>query len=263
METIKETLTIQTPEHVGFQYTLAGLGTRTMAFLLDTAIRVLFALFIFVVILIVLKWFPDLSLSGMRNLSRNWIMAMGILAYGFLDLGYFLLFEALWSGQTPGKRSLKLRVIRMDGQPIGWLESAIRNILRAVDILSGVYPVGLIVIFFSSRSQRIGDYAAGTVVVIERRSKVPMDRTRLRPGNEIHIPDVEHNISTLESDEYRLIRTFLDRRQEMDPTHRIQLAGDLTRRLMERWKLPLNKGFSYESFLEEVVGAYERSRRAI
>jgi len=263
METIKETLTIQTPEHVGFQYTIAGLGTRIMAFLLDTAIRVLFALFIFVVILIVSKWFPALFPSGMRNLSRNWIIAMGILVYGFLDLGYFLFFEALWSGQTPGKRSLKLRVIRMDGQPIGWLESAIRNILRAVDILSGVYPVGLIVMFFSSRSQRIGDYAAGTVVVIERGSRVPMDRTRLRSGAKIHIPDVEHNISTLASDEYRLIRTFLDRRQEMDPTHRIQLAGDLTRRLRERWKLPLNKGFSYESFLEEVVRAYERSRRAI
>jgi uncharacterized RDD family membrane protein YckC len=263
METIKETLTIQTPEHVGFQYTLAGLGTRSMAFLLDTAIRGLFALFIFVVMIIVSKWFPALSSSGLRDLSNNWVMAMGILAYGFLDLGYFIFFEAIWSGQTPGKRSQKLRVICMDGQPIGWIESTIRNILRAVDILSGVYPVGLIVIFLSSRSQRIGDYAAGTVVIIERRSRVPLDRTRLRSSAKIHFPDLGTHISTLEPDEYRIIRTFLERRPEMGRTHRIQLAGDLTRRLMERWQLILNKGFSYESFLEEVVGAYERSKRAI
>jgi uncharacterized RDD family membrane protein YckC len=263
METIKETLTIQTPEHVGFQYTLAGLGTRAMAFFLDTAIRVLFALFLFVVILIVSKWFAPLFSSSLLNLSRNWVMAIGILAYGFLDLGYFLFFEALWSGQTPGKRSQKLRVIRMDGQPIGWLESAIRNILRAVDILSGIYPLGLIVIFLSPRSQRIGDYAAGTVVIIERRRRVPMDRKRLRPSARTGLPDVGPYISALEPDDYQLIRTFLDRRLEMDPTHRVQLAGDLTRRLMERWQLPLSKGFSYEFFLEEVVGAYERSRRAI
>ena len=190
-------------------------------------------------------------------------MALGILAYGFLDLGYFLFFEALWSGQTPGKRSQKLRVIRMDGRPIGWLESAIRNILRAVDILSGIYPVGLIVIFLSSRSQRIGDYAAGTVVIIERRSRVPMDRTRLRSSAKIHISDLGTHISTLGPDEYRLIRTFLNRRAEMNPAHRIQLAEDVARRLMERWQLPLNKGIAYESFLEEVMGAYERSRRAI
>lgn len=183
METVKETMTIQTPEHVGFQYTLAGLGTRAMALLLDTAIRGLFILSIFVVLILISQWLPALSPADLADLSKNWIIAIGILAYGVVDLGYFLIFEALWSGQTPGKRFQKLRVIRIDGQPIGWLESAIRNILRAVDIFSGFYPLGLIVIFLSRRSQRIGDYAAGTVVIIERGARSPWIAIAFEPAS--------------------------------------------------------------------------------
>lgn len=263
METVKETMTIRTPEHVGFQYTLAGLGTRAMALLLDTAIRGLFILSIFVVLILISQWLPALSPADLADLSKNWIIAMGILAYGVVDLGYFLIFEALWSGQTPGKRFQKLRVIRIDGQPIGWLESAIRNILRAVDIFSGFYPIGLIVMFLSSRSQRIGDYAAGTVVIIERRRKVPMDRNRLRTTFKFLLPDIELHLSTLEPEQYQLLRSFLQRREEMDKANRHQLGRDLAHRLMERWGLPLKKDVSCESFLEEVVGAYERRKRAI
>ncbi len=236
MGTAKETLTIQTPEQVGFRYVLAGLGTRSTAFLLDWALRALFVFFMFLLMILLAEWLPRFDPTGLiARLPKTWLLALVVFAYGVLDLGYFLLFEALWSGQTPGKRMQKLRVIKVNGQPIGWLESSIRNILRAVDILAGFYPLGLLVMFLSSRSQRIGDYAAGTVVIVERRRNVPMDRLRLRSSAKLNLPDLELHISTLEPEQYQLLRSFLQRRHQMDKTHRRELSRILAHRFMKRW----------------------------
>ena len=142
METVKETLTIQTPEHVGFQYALAGVGTRSMAFLVDTVIRGLLILSVFVVFMLISKWFPALSPAVFADLPMNWIIAVGVLAYGVLDLGYFLIFEAMWSGQTPGKRFQKLRAIRIDGQPSAPRgSSAVDGVRLAIE--EGVVALGL------------------------------------------------------------------------------------------------------------------------
>ena len=103
MEITKDTLGIRTPEQVKFQYVLAGLGSRATAFLLDTAIRALFVLCIVIGFLLLSSWIPKLvSADFFDGLSRAWIMAIGVIAYGSVDLGYFLVFEALWSGQTRG-----------------------------------------------------------------------------------------------------------------------------------------------------------------
>lgn len=264
METTKETLKIQTPEQVGFQYVLAGLGTRSTAFILDTVFRVLFILFVFVLMMFLAKWLPELDPTGlMASIPKTWLLAIAVLAYGVVDLGYFLIFEALWSGQTPGKRMQKLRVIRVNGDPIGWLESSIRNILRAIDMVAGFYPLGLFVMFLSSRSQRIGDYAAGTLVIVERKRNLPMDRARLRSTAKLNLPDLELHISALEPKQYQVIRTFLQRREAMEESHRRELARLLARRLMKRWGISPTADLSDESFLEEIVGVYERSRRAI
>ena len=264
MGTSKEVLTIQTPEYVGFQYILAGLGSRATAFLLDTAIRLLFLLVIFVVFILLSQGLPSLDSTGiLSSLSTNWIMALGILAYGIIDLGYFLLFEALWNGQTPGKRQQRLRVIRMDGAPIGWLGSAIRNIIRAIDILAGVYPIGLVVMFMSRNSQRIGDYAAGTVVIVERSRGVPKARTTHEHTDEEQQGDIEAYVSTLKPKQYQVLRAFLQRREELDQDHRQQLARLLVQRLMDQWEISKRLDISYESFLEKVVESYERIRRAL
>ena len=279
METDKETLTIQTPEQVGFQYVLAGLGTRANAFILDTAIRGLLILFIFVVVFSISHWLPRLVPTDLlKAIPKNWFLALAILAYGVIDLGYFLIFEALWGGQTPGKRYQKLRVIRADGQPIGWLESALRNILRAVDMFAGFYPIGLVVMFLSPRSQRIGDYAAGTVVIRERAyqvsiSGVSISGTSLHPapeeGSGIGAPgaerglDIEQYVSRLEPRQYEILRSFLQRRESMDPNHRKEIARVLCARLFEIWGISSLHKVSREAFIEEVVAIYEQKRRAI
>ena len=157
----------------------------------------------------------------------------------------------------------KLRVIRVNGQPISWLESSIRNILRAIDVLAGFYPLGLFVMFLSSRSQRIGDYAAGTLVIVEKRRNVPMDRDRLRSTPKLNLPDLELHISALEPQQYQLIRKFLQRREELEESHRRELARFLVQRLLKKWGISLSPDITEESFLEETVGIYERTRRAI
>jgi uncharacterized RDD family membrane protein YckC len=264
METGKASLKIQTPEHVGFRYVLAGLGTRSTAFVLDTTFRFLVVLFIFLAVSLLAQWLPTLDPTGIFGaLPKTWLLALAVLAYGIVDLGYFLVFEAVWSGQTPGKRLQKLRVIKVNGQPIGWLESSIRNILRAVDILLGFYPLGLLVMFLSSRSQRIGDYAAGTVVIVERRREVPMDRTRLRSLAKVNLAELELYILSLQAKQYQIIRSFLQRREAMDDSHRRELARTLVQRLIKKWPISARPEIPDEDFLEVIVGLYERSKKAI
>ena len=264
METTKDRLTIQTPEQVGFEYVLAGLGSRTAAFLVDTVIRWFFVIVILVLVALFHKFLPVLDLSAwVTDLSKTWLIALAVLAYGLVDLGYFLFFEALWNGQTPGKRRQRLRVIRMNGQPIGWLESSIRNILRAVDLVGGVYPVGIVVVFLSGNNQRIGDYAAGTVVIVERKQGVPRDRKQALSPQVLTHPEIEWYVSRLKPAQYQVLRSFLERREQMDQDHRHELARLLSHQLLKKMARSSRMSMSYESFIEEVVASYEKRRRAI
>ena len=264
MEASRETLTIQTPESVRFQFVLAGVGSRAAAFLVDTVIRYLSILVIFILASLLGSLLPALDPTGIfEKFSKTWLLAIAVLAYGMVDLGYFLFFEALWNGQTPGKRKQGLRVIRSNGQPIGWLESAIRNILRAVDMLVGFYPLGLIVIFFSRNNQRIGDYAAGTVVVVEGKRKAFAGRSRSRDTTSLAHPEIENYLALVEPSQYRVLKSFLQRRGEMDEKHRHELARLLAHQLLKKWKMPTRLIGSYEVFLEEVVALYEERRRAV
>jgi uncharacterized RDD family membrane protein YckC len=264
MKRAKETLVIQSPEQVGFHLKLAGLGTRTAAFLLDTLFRWVAVLFVIVAVILAVRWIPALDPLGfLADLSRTWILALGFTVYGVMELGYFILFEALWNGQTPGKRIQGIRVVRSNGEPIGWTESAVRNVLRAADILGGFYPLGLLVIFLSPKSQRIGDYAAGTVVVIEKRGAVPVKLDQPDSPGDAPVQGLEFQVSFMTAQDYRIIRSFLNRREGMDRAHRQQIARKLGHRLMEQWKVPRRSDLTYEAFLEAVASEYERTRRAI
>jgi len=267
VETAKDRLTIQTPEQVGFDYVLAGLGSRSAAFLMDTAIRWFIVLAVFAVLTLVLRFLPSKDFSQwMADPSKPWafwFIAVAALAYSFVELGYFLIFEALWSGQTPGKRRQGLRVIRIDGQPIGWLESSIRNILRAVDLLAGFYPLGIVVVFLSRNNQRIGDYAAGTVVIVERKQSVPAERKQALAPRGLTHAETEWYVSRLQPAQYQVLRSFLDRRAQMEKEHRHELARLLCHQLFKQKSKSGRISVSYESFIEGIVALYEKRRRAI
>src|SRR5437868_8560543 len=172
----EEHLIIETPERVQLEFALASIGNRFLAVAIDHFIQYLAIFFV--------AWF-FLSVAGVSTTdstqlfedSPKWVMALMILVLFLIFASYFIVFEWIWNGQTPGKRWLKLRVIRDDGRPLTLWEAIARNLLRIADAAPGfiapVYSVGLIVIFLSNRDQRLGDLFAGTVVIRERADEAP------------------------------------------------------------------------------------------
>lgn len=154
LDTVAE---IETPEHIRFRYQLAGPGRRMMAYLIDLAIRS-----IIVTLLLVLFWLSSVGL-GIDGFSTGAIL----LVLFAVEWGYYVLCESLWSGRTPGKRSMHLRVLKEGGYPTGFLDIALRNLLRAADFLPMAYSIGLVVMGLDPRFRRLGDMVAGTVVVVE------------------------------------------------------------------------------------------------
>ena len=146
-----------------------------------------------------------------------------------LFVGYDVAFEVLASGRTPGKRLNGLRVVLETGAPVTFPASAVRNALRLIDILPGAYLVGIASILVSERNQRLGDHAAGTLVVRERKALPPEPRLRSyrRP---VDAP-AAWDTSAIGADELAAVRGFLARRDALTENARIQLATELAGRL--------------------------------
>jgi uncharacterized RDD family membrane protein YckC len=148
-------LIVATPERVSFGYQVAGLGTRAIAQLLD--------LLIVSAILIAVS----LAASAAATLLGNSLVADLIIVFGFFItlFGYFWVSEAMWSGQTLGKKAFRLRAVGDRGEPLTFMQAGIRNIVRIVDFLPYGYGVGVVVMFVNGKGKRLGDLAAGTIVV--------------------------------------------------------------------------------------------------
>jgi uncharacterized RDD family membrane protein YckC len=148
-------LVVSTPERVSFDYQVAGLGTRGIAQILD--------LLIVAGLLIAVTFFAFAAGAA----TQNGTVSNLVLAFGFFIVifGYFWISEALFSGQTLGKRAFRLRAVGDRGEPLTWVQAGIRNVVRIVDFLPYGYGVGVVVLFANGRGKRLGDLAAGTVVV--------------------------------------------------------------------------------------------------
>src|SRR5258708_3627333 len=154
----EETLVIETPERVPLHFALASIGNRFLACAVDHAIQALAIGLILISFSVIANYS---SLGNQLSEAPKWVYAIGIIILFLIISGYFAFFEWLWNGQTPGKRWLKLRVIREDGRPITFFEAAVRNLLRDFDIMPApFYSVGLISVFSSSKDQRVGDMVA-------------------------------------------------------------------------------------------------------
>ena len=148
-------LVVSTPERVSFDYQVAGLGTRGIAQILDLLIVTGF--------LIVVFFFAAFAAAA----TNSDVIATLIELFGsfVVIFGYFWISEALFSGQTLGKRAFRLRVVGDRGEPVTWFQAGIRNVIRIIDFLPYGYGVGVVVLFANGRGKRLGDLAAGTVVV--------------------------------------------------------------------------------------------------
>jgi uncharacterized RDD family membrane protein YckC len=249
---VSDKLTIDTPEQTLLEYPIAGLGSRFLALLGDTAIQAVLA-----VVVVIVGSFIGAGLARLGTLGAQWAFAIIVIALFLLNSGYFALFEIFWNGQTPGKRYAQLRVIKDDGRPIGAYEAIVRNALRLVDVLPGMYGVGLISIFLSRQSKRIGDFVAGTVVVHEK------TLAGFRPHAETQIDETlpTIDVSTVSLDEVRLVEAFLNRRDSLDPAVRTNMALQISNRLAEKMRVKIYGWPRTERFLEAVIEQCRQSGR--
>ncbi|MER3430940.1 MAG: hypothetical protein C4324_07860 [Blastocatellia bacterium] len=260
----EETLIIETPERVILEFSLASIGNRFIAVAIDHAIQ--FGSLIAVIIIFGLIS-PEAAVPDMSDLP-NWLIATMIFLLFIIFVGYFIFFEWFWSGQTPGKRLMKLRVIREDGRPVTLWEAAARNLLRGFDAMPGfivpIYSVGLISAFASRRDQRIGDLFAGTVVVRERVSDAPtfaeaFADAKFDSAMRRQMPRLQFtaDIRNIGENEIEVIEAFLRQRENFDLRRREWMAWRIAIPLMLRLRPRYDAAnFSYEGFLEELLHKY-------
>ena len=167
---LEQRVEIETPEHVAFSYTVAGIGSRAAAAIVDQIIIGLSIVAIFFVVAFLFAMIAGGDIGkGFEAVFGSWATAVMIFAMFALSWGYYVFFEALSDGQTPGKKMFGLRVVQDGGYSISFGASAVRNIIRILDAQPGIfYVVGMVSAVFSRTAKRVGDHVAGTIVVHER-----------------------------------------------------------------------------------------------
>ncbi|HEY5414162.1 MAG TPA: stage II sporulation protein M [Gemmatimonadaceae bacterium] len=233
-----QTVDIETPELVTFSYTIAGVGSRVAAALIDY----LLCLVLFIALLITLAFVGANRLVSFGGTSSEaWALAIVVLGQFFILWGYYVLWEGLADGQTPGKRYMRLRVVSDGGYSVSFAGSAIRNLVRILDMQPlFTYGVGIGSIVLTKQGKRLGDLAAGTLVVREqvvRESGIGNRESVERRGTTTAQPvaaAVRH--ARLNDDEYAVLERFIERRESLDPARRAVLAT----RLVERFSSALS-----------------------
>lgn len=236
-------ISIVTPEDVKLSFETAGIGSWFIALLIDTVIQVV------LFIIIISSFFAGgITFEKIQGTLFSWYTALLILISLCVFIGYFIFFELILKGRTPGKAAVKLRAIMTNGQPLTFAASVIRNIFRIADMLPGLYAVGVIVMFLSNDSRRVGDYAAGTIVVKEYVSKIPVTLDVLMNNK-----DTGYNPYPLTKEEYRLLKGLLTRMDGLIPDKRETLINQLSDRFYNKFNIPFEERKEREKFLENLM----------
>ncbi|MBX0327104.1 RDD family protein [Oscillochloris sp. ZM17-4] len=245
---------VETPEIIDLAYDVAGLGSRCLAAAIDTLL-----------ILLVLGGLGAALFFAVGQLVDEAAGSLVLAAWSLLSFaalwGYYLAFELVWAGQTPGKRALGLRAVREGGRPLTASASAVRNLVRIVDFLPFGYGLGTLVMFADRRSRRLGDLAAGTLVVREG-AAISLDRLTAQSAPVLippRAPDAPPtpllpDLQRIAADDYELAQDFLRRRDRLAPEPRARMAAQLAAALRARLGLP--DGGEPELFIEHLVREY-------
>jgi uncharacterized RDD family membrane protein YckC len=252
-------ISLSTPESVELDFTLAGIGSRTLALVID------YSLLILVILAFWLVWFTFSAglLSYLEAAGGNysavpwWLLAIFVLLNFVLWSGYFILFETIWQGQTPGKRMTHIRVVRDNGRPIRVTQATLRSILRPID---DFFFIGALFILFGRREKRIGDWAAGTIVIQEERGDRPSSILLAEDSQKLaaRLPAIAE-LNRLIPDDFVIIREYLLRRKALSPKARTAKSMELARQLQQLIKLEtIPPGTTSDHFLEAVYLAYQQ-----
>jgi len=249
-----EKLIIETPEQTSIEFPLAGIGSRFLAVLIDTLIQGAVLILLGLIFMGLGLGFRSAGFAGSQT-AGVWIVAILIFLYFLLMYGYFILFESIWNGQTPGKRSTHLRVIKDSGQPITAIDAVGRNLLRIVDQLPFAYGIGVLCSWISPQSKRLGDYVAGTVVVHEKPFEIVAPLWNAPAQAATH----QYGANRLTPEEIALVEAFLSRRNALDAGVRYDAAAGIVRRIESKLTMPPERP-SAEKLLEEL--SHERRATA-
>jgi len=254
---------VDTPENIDFAYDIGGIGSRFLAAIIDTLLIGMAELVVFFVLGLLAS---RLNIGNESTTAAVSIVAAigGFIAFVIL-CGYYIVFDLVWNGQSPGKRVIGLRVVREGGRPITFISSAIRNFIRIIDFLPAFYGIGVVVMFIDRRARRLGDLAGGTLVVKERRnvtleslvSDIPSLTAPLRSDEtapQLTLP----NLQLLNDRDYGLVQEFLRRRTQLKLDARVKLGAQLASGLQARLGLP--QGGDAEHFLQQVATEYQLLR---
>ncbi len=255
-----KTITIRTPESVELEFTLAGIGNRALALLIDYLLVALLISLVSIIASFLSEQLVSLwaQIGGGTDALDLWLVAIAFLVTMAIYWGYFVGFETLWQGQTPGKRLTKIRVINDNGKPAGVFQATLRSLLRPVD---DILFIGFFCILFGQQEKRIGDWLAGTLVV---QSETGVGEATVRISNSSQTLATElmaqANVGNLLPDDFAMLRQYLQRRQILTKAARQNLSVQMAQQLkdiVELDQLP-EEELPAEQFLEAIYVAYQQ-----
>lgn len=251
---------VDTPESVDLTFETGGLGSRFLAAVVDGALQWAVAFLLFFAGMFA----APLMIVGSRGRSSAAVGALGaffailFLVIGLLFFLYKLLLEAFWNGQTLGKRVAGIRVVSADGLPVRFWQVLVRNLLRPIDFFPGFYLIGSICILASQRAQRLGDMAAGTVVVREQRAVLFQVPQALSHPGLYDLVRLREHVLRLSEPDLNPARGYWQRRRELDKVVRDQVAKRVAQGLAARMAWPDALPGDWDGFIEAVL--YVRAR---
>ncbi|MCX7923301.1 MAG: RDD family protein [Clostridia bacterium] len=247
---MRKVLEVLTPENVYVEYELAGVGSRCIALLIDSLIQG--AMVILVLIGISLSGIGFIGSGDVGDSRLSVIVAISIVVLFVILFGYFIFFEIIMNGQTPGKKLMKLKVIKQSGEPIGYWECVLRNILRIADMLPSAYLAGALFILFSKNYKRLGDFAANTIVVrVKKETKITTIESLIKKSDAEFEETQIVNIYPVNNFEYGILKEFLERKENLG-TRRPIFAFHLNKYFMEKFNIQTPFEDPYE-FFKDIV----------
>lgn len=237
---------IVTPEAILLEFSEAGLGSRSLAFIVDLGVR----LGIFWAIMV------GLGLAA-PIVGETVVVVVMIVSIFSILLVYPVVCEALWNGKTVGKMLVGLRAVTVEGAPVRFRHAAIRSALGLVDFFASAGTIAILTSLSTRQSQRLGDLAAGTIVIRERQAGAHAQPIIFQPpmGWEPFVAGLD--TSTIDDEDYVLVRAFLLRVRELRSVARQERAQELAVWVAGRLGVDVPAGHPPETFLVAVASAYQ------
>ena len=263
---------VEVPEHVEIGFTLAGFGSRFIAYLIDLCIMFMIVALLFGAMLAlfilsqkgIYEQFVESPSPSIEGAFYALLISLFGLALFIVSWFYFLIFEMLWDGRSPGKKAVGIRVIRDEGSKIAFTTSLLRNLMRVADWLPAFYLVGIVAMFAGKKWKRLGDIVAGTIVVKEEKVQwvparsippPPPGRGADSEGAGIFTTDV---CNKLGKEYYNLCYDYMKRHVAIDPVRASQIAGSIAGPVMEKLAIT---GMNPDRFIETFVEVWQSKRR--